>query len=541
MAINESVLINAAIQTNLVSTNKLLDYKQQARRERKDLLDVISFDNRMPVSAFYQALAEYRKIPFLQVHELVPAINILEKIPANTVQRRIILPVYKNSELFIVMADPDDNVALDSISRLLTQRQKLKVAFAEPAGLKMIIARYYRQKIIFSEKVQEEPDYVEIFNILVREAHLRRSSDIHMEPEKEFMRIRFRVDGHLQEYSRGLNKEDSEGLVNRIKVLANLDIAEQRMPQDGGITFKVDGWDIDDIDMRIATVPTRWGERVTVRLLAGNDEGMQLDNLGMPTQLLSEFKELVRRKFGIVLVTGPTGGGKSTTLYAALRQLDTSSQNILTVEDPIEQFLNGVSQVQVSTKVSFASALRSFLRHDPDVVLVGEIRDKETAEIALKAAMTGHLVMSTLHTNTSIAAVNRLIDIGCERFLIASSLIGVVAQRLIRRLCIHCKVAAEVTEDDLLKLEVVEPSATVNLFKAQGCPHCLGTGYLGRVGVYELFGVDDSVVHLIEQGANEAELKNKANVYYSLWQDGRSKVLEGITSLDEALQLKPKV
>ena len=539
MAINESVLINAAIQTKLVSTNKLLDYKQQARRERKDLLEVISFSNRMPVSAFYQALADYRKIPFFQVHQLVPAIDILEKLPANTVQRRIVLPVYKNNELFIVMADPDDNVALDSISRLLTQRQKIKVAFAEPAGLKMIIARHYKQKIIFFDKAQEEPDFVEIFNSLVREAHLRRSSDIHLEPEKEYMRIRFRVDGHLQEYSRGLNREDSEGLVNRIKVLANLDIAEQRMPQDGGITFKVDGWDIDDIDMRIATIPTRWGERVTVRLLAGNDEGMQLDNLGMPAPLLAEFKELVRRKFGIVLVTGPTGGGKSTTLYAALRQLDTASQNILTVEDPIEQFLNGISQVQVSTKVSFASALRSFLRHDPDVVLVGEIRDKETAEIALKAAMTGHLVMSTLHTNTSIAAINRLIDIGCERFLIASSLIGVVAQRLIRRLCVHCKVAAEISDDDRKILEIEKP-ARMKIFKAHGCPHCLGTGYLGRVGVYELFGVDNSVVHLIEQGANESELKNNANIYYSLWQDGRSKVLEGITSIDEALQLRPK-
>lgn len=542
MAINETILINAAVQTNLISGNKLIDYKQQARRERKELLDVISFENRLPVSAFYQALASYRKLPFFQVHELNPAMDVLDRLPANTIQRRLILPVYKNNDLFLVMADPDDQVAQDSISRLLSS--KPSIAFSEPEGLKMVIARHYHQKITFTAKAEGDPDFIDIFNVLVREAHLRRSSDIHLEPEKEFLRIRFRVDGHLQEYSRGLNKEDSEGLINRIKVLANLDIAEQRMPQDGGLTFKMDGWAIDDIDMRIATIPTRWGERITIRLLAGNDEGMQLDNLGMPKKILTEFKSIVQRKFGIVLVTGPTGGGKSTTLYAALRQLDTASQNILTVEDPIEQFLNGVSQVQVSTKISFSGALRSFLRHDPDVVLVGEIRDKETADIALKAAMTGHLVMSTLHTNNSIAAVNRLIDIGCERFLIAASLIGVVSQRLIRQLCPHCKNAHQVSDEELEELELSEEHLSkishMTIYKPVGCPHCLGTGYLGRTGVYEFFGVDSSVVHLIEQGANEMELRNQAKMFYSLWEDGLNKVIDGTTSLDEAMQLKVK-
>ncbi len=537
MAVNESILINAAVQTDLISDSKLLDYKQQARRERKEVLDVISFENRMPVSAFYQSLAEYRGIPFFHVHELIPAYDILQRLPANTVQRRLVFPVYREGELYLVMADPDDQVALDTISRLLGK--KVKTAFSEPDGLQLVIARYYHQKINFKVKALEEPDYIDIFNILVKEAWLRRSSDIHLEPEKAYLRIRFRVDGHLQEYSRGLSKEDAEGLINRIKVLANLDIAEQRLPQDGGISFQMADWAIDDIDMRIATIPTRWGERITIRLLAGNDEGMSLDNVGMPQRILTEFKTLINQKFGIVLVTGPTGGGKSTTLYAALRELDTAALNILTVEDPIEQFLNGISQVQVSTKVSFSSALRSFLRHDPDVILVGEIRDHDTAEIALKAAMTGHLVLSTLHTNNAIAAVNRLVDIGCERFLIASSLIGVVSQRLIRRLCTHCKQEYKATDEDLSILEINDKDK-VNLFRAKGCPHCLGTGYRGRTGVYEFFGIDSDIGHLIEQGNNENQLRSKAKIYLSLWEDGRNKVFQGITSLDEAIQLKIK-
>jgi len=354
------------------------------------------------------------------------------------------------------------------------------------------------------------------------------------------MRVRARVDGHLQEYPRPLSPQEGEAVLTRIKVLASLDIAEQRMPQDGGFSYQMQQWEVPEQDIRVATVPARWGERATLRLLGQGTTGLSLEDLGMPAGILAPFRAAIDRPNGILLVTGPTGSGKSTTLYAALRELDSDVRNVLTVEDPIEQVVPGITQVQVGTKVSFATALRSFLRHDPDVILVGEIRDLETAETALKAAMTGHLVLSTLHTNDAVGAITRLADIGAPRYLIGATLAGVMAQRLVRRLCPQCRklTAAAPHERDALGGELPEPLV---LGRPVGCPACLGTGFLGRVGLYEALWVDRPLGELIAAGARESEIRAAAGERYStLWQDGRTKVLAGLVALSEVERLVAK-
>ncbi|MGY8872110.1 MAG: GspE/PulE family protein, partial [Pseudomonadales bacterium] len=343
----------------------------------------------------------------------------------------------------------------------------------------------------------------------------------------------------LQHYDRPINKALAEPLMSRIKVLSGLDIAEQNMAQDGGFAYKIEDWeDIAPIELRVATLPTRFGERATLRILGQGTADLTLSQLGLPSHLLKPMQEAIHRPYGIVLVTGPTGSGKSTTLYASLRELDAARLNIMTVEDPIEQVIEGISQVQVADKVSFSKALRSFLRHDPDVMLVGEIRDGETAETAVRAAMTGHMVLSTLHTNNAVSAINRLIDIGCPSYLIASTLLGVLAQRLLRRICQHCRYSYTATAHDLELLEISDPD--LQLHRGKGCSHCMGSGYSGRVGVYETLWMDKQLEQLIHQGASEQTMKQyaqEADKLQTLWKDARQKVLEGVTTLEEASTL----
>jgi type II secretory ATPase GspE/PulE/Tfp pilus assembly ATPase PilB-like protein len=371
----------------------------------------------------------------------------------------------------------------------------------------------------------------------MKEVYLRRASDVHFEPMEDGMRIRLRVDGQMQEYSRVLTRADEEALMNRIKVLAGLDIAEQRMAQDGAMKYSITNWNIPETDIRVATIPTRWGERGTMRILGQETGRLSLEQLGMPAKMLGEFRCSIKRPYGMILVTGPTGSGKSTTLYGAIRELEVEALNVLTVEDPVEQTIAGISQVQVSTKVGFAQALRSFLRHDPNVILVGEMRDRETVEIGLRAAMTGHLVMSTLHTNDSVGAVTRLADIGAERFLIGSTLIGVLAQRLARRLCAHCREKRPATAEELRILDVSDP---VDIFEPVGCSFCLGKGYRGRIGLFEALWIDHDLKLAIAEGAGEGQIRATAKNLRTLWRDGRDKVLGGQVSLADVLHLRPE-
>lgn len=381
---------------------------------------------------------------------------------------------------------------------------------------------------------EDDAPIIRLINALFTQALRDNASDIHIEPFETRSRVRFRVDGVLRdviEPQRSLHA----AIVSRIKVMAQLDIAEKRLPQDGRISLRIAG---RAVDVRVSTLPTGHGERVVLRLLDKQAGVLDLGNLGMRQETLQELDELIRQPHGIVLVTGPTGSGKTTTLYAALSRLDTERLNIMTAEDPIEYDLDGVGQTQVNPRIelSFARALRSMLRQDPDVVMIGEIRDLETAQIAVQASLTGHLVLATLHTNDAIGAVTRLVDMGVEQFLLASSLIGILAQRLVRKLCPECRRphAPDATEAALLGMDVA------TIYSAAGCPACNQTGYRGRTGIYELLTIDEALRRQIHDGAAEQSLREEACTragMRSLREDGMRWVASGLTTLEEVLRV----
>ena len=369
---------------------------------------------------------------------------------------------------------------------------------------------------------QDGAPVIRMINALLTQAARDEASDIHIEPYETHSVVRYRVDGTLRDVV-SPRKALHGALVSRIKIMAQLDIAEKRLPQDGRIALRVAG---RPIDIRVSTVPTGHGERVVMRLLDKQAGRLQLETLGMDPDVLGKLDHLIRQPHGIVLVTGPTGSGKTTSLYAALARLDASTSNILTVEDPVEYDLPGISQIQVNAKIdmTFALALRAILRQDPDIIMIGEIRDLETAQIAVQASLTGHLVLATLHTNDAVSAINRLIDMGVEPFLLASSMLGVLAQRLVRRLCSQCK------EID---------SALPGAWRPVGCPTCNHTGYSGRTGIHELFCIDDDIRTLIHQGAGEQALRAAARTagMFSMREDGERWVRSGTTAPEEILRV----
>lgn len=382
---------------------------------------------------------------------------------------------------------------------------------------------------------QDDAPIIRLINALLTEAVRENASDIHIETYEKRLSVRLRVDGVLREILQP-RRELAPLLVSRIKVMARLDIAEKRVPQDGRISLRVAG---RDVDVRVSTMPASNGERVVLRLLDKQAGRLNLSHLGMDAYDYRALRDLVFKPHGIILVTGPTGSGKTTTLYAALTELNDKSRNILTVEDPIEYQLEGVGQTQVNTKVemTFARGLRAILRQDPDVVMVGEIRDLETAEIAIQASLTGHLVLSTLHTNSAVGAVTRLRDMGIEPFLLSSSLLGVLAQRLVRVLCPDCRQphVADKSECDLLGVDAANPPL---IYRPAGCASCNGLGYRGRTGIYELIVVDDDMRRMIHAGSGEQALEQQARTRgKSIRHDGMRKVLAGQTSLEEVLRV----
>lgn len=384
-------------------------------------------------------------------------------------------------------------------------------------------------------EADDDAPIIRLINALLTQAIRENTSDIHVEAFEHESIVRFRVDGVLRDIL-SPRRELHGALVSRIKVMSKLDIAEKRLPQDGRMSLRVAE---HPVDVRVSTLPTQHGERVVMRLLDKQSARLDLKKLGMPADILTEFESLINKPNGILLVTGPTGSGKTTTLYSGLHRLDRKKLNILTCEDPVEYDLDGVGQTQMNSKIglTFASGLRSILRQDPDVVLVGEIRDLETAEISVQASLTGHLVLSTLHTNTAVGAVTRLVDMGVEPFLIASSLVGVLAQRLVRRLCPDCKVPyqADETEAELLKLDQ-HPDA--QLYHPKGCVNCDQVGYRGRLGIYELVKVDEQIRVLIHEGASEDKLAKQARTKTrGLMDNGIDRVISGETTLDEVFRV----
>lgn len=391
-------------------------------------------------------------------------------------------------------------------------------------------------KDILEEK--GEAPIIRFVNALFFQAVKQRASDIHIEPAERETIVRMRIDGVLHEVIR-INKTLHEPIVSRIKVMAKLDIAEKRVPQDGKIKLKVAG---KDIDVRVSTLPTVFGERISLRILDRTTTILKIDELGMEEDIIQKIKTLIRRTYGMILITGPTGSGKTTTLYACLSEINSPEINIITIEDPIEYQLKGINQIQVNPKVglTFAAGLRSILRQDPDVVMVGEIRDSETASIAIHAALTGHLVLSTLHTNDAPSAITRLIDMGIEPYLISSAIFATMAQRLVRRICPNCK---EPYKPPLSELELISmryediPDGLV--FRGKGCKDCFGTGYKGRIGIFELFEVDDEIRELINQKTDSMKLKSVAisKGMRTLREDGILKVKKGITTIQEVARV----
>ena len=471
------------------------------------------------------------------------------KVPASLAIRRNVLPfAVADRLLYVACADPGDHAALEAVERHTAM--KVYAQRAEPESLRRALQRVYPDPTARASGHPAAPgkgavpeaddDAVALSEELLRSALLRQASDIHLEPARDGLRVRFRVDGVLEEF-RKVPAAKQGGLVSRFKVLGGMDIAEKRAPQDGGFSWKFGPAGRQRaVDIRLATLPTKYGERMTLRLLSLHTDNLTLERLGMAPRDLEVFSSALSRPHGILLLTGPTGSGKTTTLYAAIRQLDRETLNIMTIEDPIEYEIAGVSQVEVDSadKVTFSKALRSVLRHDPDVLMIGEIRDLDTADVAIKASLTGHLVFSTLHTNSAASTITRLIDMGVPAYLVAATLRLAVAQRLVRRLCPSCRRPRELTAPEAVALGRPEAVGRT-VHDPAGCAYCGGQGYSGRVGLFEMMSADDEIVAMIGRRAPEAELSAaaKAKGMRTLHDDAAEKVLAGVTSLTEAMEV----
>jgi type IV pilus assembly protein PilB len=476
-------------------------------------------------------------------------------ISPETANRYKVIPIgFDNGRLVLAMRNPSDIIAMDDM-RLITGME-IQPAIVADSELQAAINQFSNSSMNVEKEEEDFPEdnpesedlneavekpAVQLANQIFNHSVKAGASDVHIEPQEKRLVVRFRIDGVLHEVMQQPSKMHAS-LVSRIKVLANMDIAERRVPQDGRITLKIDG---KTIDVRVASLPTAYGEKLTLRLLNRSDRLITLSELGFPEVQLKKYYELMKLPYGFLLITGPTGSGKSTSLYATLAKLNSVDKNIITLEDPIERRMEGLNQVQVNSRagMTFASGLKSILRNDPDIIMVGEIRDHETARIAVESALTGHLVLSTLHTNDSSGAVTRLADMGVEPYLTASSVIGIVAQRLARVLCKQCKTPHRVSREELLNsipdFPISRDEKFIELYRQKGCIHCNNTGYKGRKGIYELLVVTEAVQKMILNRCSAREIQNVAvsEGMVTLRQDGLMKVKQGVTSIEEFMRV----
>jgi general secretion pathway protein E len=482
------------------------------------------------------------------------------EIPIQYFKRMGLIPLFEEEGILTVaINDPANFQAADDLARRLGFKgtrmvlsslgeihSAINVLFDQTSdeAEKMVqdLESYQSEDQVFTEleelqdlmDVTNEAPIIRLVNVVLTQALRRQASDIHIEPYEKDIKVRFRIDGILYEIF-SLPKRFQAHIVSRLKVMANLDIAEKRLPQDGRIKIKVAN---KTVDIRISVIPMAFGERIVLRLLDKSISILGLAEMGMAPKRLEIFEKLINKNTGILLVTGPTGSGKTTTLYAALNRINSMEKNIITIEDPVEYELKGVGQIQVNpkTELTFARGLRSVLRHDPDIIMVGEIRDLETVEIAIQASLTGHLVFSTLHTNDATGALTRLVDMGVEPFLIASSLLAVLAQRLVRRICPDCKEPFHPEEATLEELGLPKDQV---FYHGKGCDACMQSGYRGRTGIFELLVMDNDVRHLLTSGADSVKMKDMAvrNGMATLFEDGLLKVKTGLTTLNEVLRV----
>jgi general secretion pathway protein E len=500
-----------------------------------------------------------KDIPYLNAEDLPKVPFVLDGISSRFIREQKIIPLeLKNNILKVVMVNPDDFTTIDALK--VATSAEVRVYGCDGKVLEEYISKFYEQetqninRIIedMGEKgvefLKEEEDVghlkdlaseapiIRLVNMLITRAVEGRASDIHIEPFEDELKVRYRIDGVLHDIE-STPKRLQAAIVSRIKIMAKLNIAERRLPQDGRIRLKVGE---KEIDLRVSTIPILHGESVVMRILRKEGIVIDLEVLGFPPQTLTTFDQLIKKPNGIFLVTGPTGSGKTTTLYGALDKINSPDKKIITVEDPVEYQLKGVNQIQVKAQIglNFANTLRHIVRQDPDIIMIGEIRDLETAEIAIQSALTGHLVFSTLHTNDAPSAITRLLDMGVENFLLSSTIRGILAQRLVRVICPSCKGKdPSISDGETLKLFGIESAAS--LYRGKGCDTCSFTGYFGRSGIFELLVVDDDIRKLILKNADSNQIRNaaKQNGMRTLLEDGAEKIKAGVTTLNEVLRV----
>jgi general secretion pathway protein E len=566
--------------TDILTSRGILTAEQlakiSAQSEDRPLDEAIVAAGVLDEDALVRFVADELSMPVLpriEADKIPP--ELIRQVPIRFAKQHKVLPIGRvEGGILVAVADPLDSVALDDLRAVLGAEPIPALAGAERI-LEVINLVYEREASELGDKGEEQadelPDILDVtdeapvirwVNSLFFQAVRERASDIHIEAGERDVIVRYRIDGDLYERKRA-NKSWLAGVISRVKVMAGLNIAEKRLPQDGRIALRIAG---KSIDVRVSTIPTSQGERVVMRLLDKTNVLRDMATLGLSAGMGRAIDALIHRPHGIILVTGPTGCGKTTTLYACLQRINTPDLNIMTVEDPVEYDLPGISQMHVNPKIdlTFATGLRAFLRQDPDVIMVGEVRDRETAEIAIHASLTGHLVLSTIHTNDAAGAITRLVEMGTEPFLVASSMVGILAQRLVRVLCPSCATAAPITTDELAELGVSparlearfahESHAAYMVDNSQfeplrqthqamgrrkvGCPQCLETGFLGRTGIYELLLITDRVRALVNQRADSTAIKRAAvdEGMETLRDDGLRKVLEGVTTAEEVLR-----
>ena len=516
------------------------------------------------------ALAEHLSMDYIRLDDTSKMDNMnmdIARMLPETIAKRFCLVAIGEADdkVVIAMADPLNVIAIDTVA--LKMKRQIKPVISSPREIRRAIEFIYHgsdveeqqlrnlvegevdKESILSEKV-EEPDIsgeadankapvIRFVDLLLSQAVKSRASDIHIEPQEKTMMVRMRIDGMLRDMVPPAKKMQA-AVIARIKIIARMDIAERRLPQDGRFKMKTSG---RSIDVRVSVIPTIYGEKVVMRILDASAVKHDLGQLGLEPKLLEEFKDMLARPHGIMIVTGPTGSGKSTTLYSALNYVKDSTKNITTVEDPVEYRLAGINQIQVKPEIDldFAKCLRAILRQDPDIILIGEIRDKETVEIAIKASLTGHLVLSTFHTNDAPSAISRLLYMGIERYLLASSLNLVVAQRLVRKICEYCKEPITLSEEVLKRMKIDPNKQTKGtvFYHGRGCTTCGGTGYLGRLPIFEFLVVDDDIRKLIIASESEAKIREAARQkgYGGLLESGANKALAGLTTAEEVISI----
>ncbi len=550
------------VRNELISEQQLIDALKDQKQHGGRLgscLVRLGFVKEEELSAF---LSKQYGVPSINLTEFEIDPDVIRQIPPEIAQKYQIVPVNRaGSTLIVAMNDPSNIFAIDDI-KFMTGFN-VEVVVATESSIKTAIDRYYDQSASLAdvmgdledidlevvddrddvdvsalEKATEDAPVVKLVNLILTDAIKKKASDIHIEPYEKVFRVRYRIDGVLYDVMKPPMKLRA-AITSRVKIMAEMDIAERRLPQDGRIKIKLPGG--KDMDYRVSCLPTLFGEKIVLRLLDKSNLQLDMTKLGYEELPLKWFKEAIHKPFGMVLVTGPTGSGKTVSLYSALAELNDTSLNISTAEDPVEFNFAGINQVQMHEEIglNFANALRSFLRQDPDIIMIGEIRDFETAEIGVKAALTGHLVLSTLHTNDAPSTISRMLNMGIEPFLVASAVNLITAQRLGRRVCSECKVPEEIPKQALLDAGVSpEEVDDFVCYRGEGCPKCNNTGYKGRVGIYQVMPMFEEIRELVLAGANTAEIKRESMRLgvKTMRQSALTKLKEGVTSLEEVLR-----